>query len=105
MRNYFLLQRTGLEICNLEWPVNFSTMMFSPRTCATSFKMQDDPHPLKDIIQDIMNTSSSLQKRCTIGALAQLNSMVSSWTTIGKATTAGSLLVFKDNVGEDGIST
>ncbi len=39
MTNYFLLQRTGLEIYNLEWPANFSTMMFSSRTCATSFKM------------------------------------------------------------------
>ncbi len=29
----------------------------------------------------------------------------SSWTTNGKATTAGSLLVFEDNVGEDGLST
>ena len=67
--------------------------------------VQDDPHPLKDIIQDIMNTSSSLPKRCTIGPLAQLNSMVSSWTTNGKATTAGSLLVFEDNVGEDGLSS
>ena len=61
--------------------------------------VQDNPHPLKDIIQDIMNTSSSLPKRCTIGPLAQLNSMVSSWTTNGKATTAGSLLDFEDNVG------
>ncbi len=39
MTNYFPLQRTGLEICNLERPANFSTMMFSPRTCATLFKM------------------------------------------------------------------
>ncbi len=31
--------------------------------------------------------------------------MVSSWTTNGKATTAGSLLVFEDNVGEDRLST
>jgi hypothetical protein len=31
--------------------------------------------------------------------------MVSSWTTNGKATTAGSLLVFENNVGEDGLST
>ncbi len=31
--------------------------------------------------------------------------MVSSWTTNGKATTAGSLLVFEDNVGEDVLST
>ena len=36
--------------------------------------------------------------------LAQLNSMVSSWTANGKATTAGSLLVFEDNVGKDGLS-
>ncbi len=67
--------------------------------------VQDHPHPLKNIIQDIMNTSSSLPKRCTIGPLAQLNSMVSSLTTNGKAITAGSLLVFEDNVGEDGLST
>jgi hypothetical protein len=52
-----------------------------------------------------MNTSSSLPKRCTIGPLAQLNSIVSSGTTNGKATTAGSSLVFEDNVGEDGLST
>jgi hypothetical protein len=39
------------------------------------------------------------------GPLAQLNSMVSSWTTNGKATTAGSLLIFEDNVGEDGLSS
>ncbi len=67
--------------------------------------VQDDPHPLKYVIQDIMSTSSSLPKRCTIGPLAQLNSVVSSWTANGKATTAGSLLVFKVNVGEDGLST
>jgi hypothetical protein len=67
--------------------------------------VQDNPHPVKDVIQDIMNTSSSLPKRCTIGPLDQLNSMVSSWTTSGKATTAGSLLVFEDNVGEDGLSS
>jgi hypothetical protein len=67
--------------------------------------VQDDPHPLKYVIQDIMTTSSSLPKRYTIGPLAQLNSMVSSWTTNGKVTTAGSLLVFEDNVGEDGLST
>jgi hypothetical protein len=64
---------------------------------------QDDPHLLIDVIQDIMNTSSSLPKRCTIGPLAQLNSIVSSWTTNGKATTAASLLVFEDNAGEDGL--
>ncbi len=63
--------------------------------------VQDDPHPLKDVIQVIITTSSSLPKRCTIGPLAQLNSMVSSCFKNGKATTAGSLLVFEDNVGED----
>ncbi len=31
--------------------------------------------------------------------------MVSSWTTNCKATTVGSLLVFEDNVGEDGLSS
>ncbi len=67
--------------------------------------VQDDPHSLNNVIQDIMSTSSSLPKRCTIGSLAQLNSMVSSWTTNVKATTAGSLLVFEDNVGEDGLSS
>jgi hypothetical protein len=52
-----------------------------------------------------MITSSSLPKRCTIGHLTQLNSMVSSWTANGKATTAGSLLVFEDIDGEDGLSS
>ncbi len=65
--------------------------------------VQDDPHSLKDFIQDIMSTSSSLPKKCTIGPLAQLNSMVSSWTTNVKATIVASLLVFEDNVGEDGL--
>jgi hypothetical protein len=67
--------------------------------------VQDDIYPLKDVIQDIMTTSGSLPKRCTIGPLAQLNSMVSSWTTNGKATTAGSLLGFEDNVGKDRLSS
>jgi hypothetical protein len=67
--------------------------------------IQDDIYPLKDVIQDFMTTSSSLPKRCTIGPLPQLNSMVSSWTTKGKSTTAGSLLVFEDKVGEDGLSS
>ncbi len=31
--------------------------------------------------------------------------MASSWTTHDKATTAGSLLVFDDNIGEDGLSS
>ena len=67
--------------------------------------IQDYPHPLKDVIQGIKTTSSSLPKRCTIGPLAQLNSMLYSWTTNGKATTVGSSLVFEDNVGEDGLSS
>jgi hypothetical protein len=66
--------------------------------------VQNNFYPLKDVIQDITTTSSSLPKRCTIGPLAQLNSMVSSWTTNGKATTAGSMLVFEDNVGKYGLS-
>jgi hypothetical protein len=66
---------------------------------------QDDIYQLKAVIQDIMTTSNLMPKRCTIGPLAQLNSMVSSWTTNGKATTAGFLLVFEDNVGEDGLSS
>ncbi len=67
--------------------------------------VQDDPHPLKYVIRDIMKPSSSLPKRCTTCQLAQLISMVSSWTTNGKATTVASLLVFEDNVGEDGHSS
>jgi hypothetical protein len=67
--------------------------------------VQDDLYPLKNVIQDIMTNSSSLPKRCIIGPLAQLNSMVSSWTNDGKATTAGSLLVFEDNFGEDELSS
>jgi hypothetical protein len=67
--------------------------------------VQDDIYQLRDVIQDIMTASSLVPKRCTIGPLAQLNSMVSSWTTNGKATTAGSLLVFDDNVGKDGLSS
>ncbi len=67
--------------------------------------VQDDFYPLKDAIQDIMTTSSSLPKRCTIGPPARLKIMVSPWTTNGKATTAGSSLVFEDNDGEDGLSS
>jgi hypothetical protein len=67
--------------------------------------VQDDPHPLKYVIRDTMKPSSSLPKRCTIHPLAQLISMVSSWTTNGNATTVASLLVFEDNAGEDGLSS
>jgi hypothetical protein len=67
--------------------------------------VQDDIYQLKDVIQDIITTSTLPPNRCTIGPLDQLNSMVSSWTTNGKAITAGSSLVFEDNVGEDGLSS
>ncbi len=102
MKNYFLPQRTGLEICHLEWPANVPTMVFSTYMC--NF-IQDEIYELKDVIQDIMTTSSLVPKRCTISPLAQLNSMVSSCTTNDKATTAGSMLVFDNNVGEDGLSS
>jgi hypothetical protein len=65
--------------------------------------VQNDLHSLKDVIKDIMTTPPSLPKRCTIGPLAQSNSMVSSWTINGKAPIVGSLLVFENNVGEDGL--
>jgi hypothetical protein len=54
---------------------------------------RNDIYPLKDVIQDIMTTSSSLPKRCTIGPLAQFNSMVSSWTTRGDLTGWAKILV------------
>ncbi len=93
--------RTGNLQVRVAWQLLYHNV-FSTYMCHF---VQDDPHPLKDVIQDIMNTSSLLPKRCTIGPLAQLNSMVSSWTTNGKATKFGSLLVFENNVGEDGLST
>jgi hypothetical protein len=67
--------------------------------------LPNDLHLLKDIFKDIMTVLTSLPKRCTIGSSAQLNSMVSLWTTNCKATTAGSSLVFEDNVGEDRLSS
>ncbi len=67
--------------------------------------IQNGPHSLKDIINDIMTTSLLPPKRCTVTPIAQLNSMVASWTTNRKTTTAGSSLVFEDNVGEDGLSS
>jgi hypothetical protein len=47
---------------------------------------------------------TSLPKRCNINPIAKFNLEVASWTTTCKATTAGSSLVFEDNVGEDGLS-
>jgi hypothetical protein len=60
---------------------------------------------LKDIIQDIITTLTSPPKRCTKTPIAKFNLEVASWTTTCKATTAGSSLVFEDNVGEDGLSS
>jgi hypothetical protein len=103
MTNYFLLQctRTG----HLQSRVAGQLLYHDVFSTYMRHFIQDDPHPLKYVIQDILTTSSSLPKRCIIGPLAQLNSMVSSWTTNGKATTARSLLIFENNVVEDGLST
>jgi hypothetical protein len=64
-------------------PSRVASQLFYHEVFSTYMRhfVQDDIYPLKDVIQDIMTTSSSLPKRCTIGPLAQLNSMVSSWTT------------------------
>ncbi len=66
--------------------------------------LPNDLHLLKDIIKDIMTTSTSSLKRCTITPIDKFNLEVASWATTHKATTAGSSLVFEDNVGEDGLS-
>jgi hypothetical protein len=60
---------------------------------------------LKDIIQDIITTSTSPPKRCTKTPTARFNLEVASSTTTCKATTAGSSLAFEDNVGEDEFSS
>jgi hypothetical protein len=60
---------------------------------------------LKDITQDIITTLTSLPKRCTKTFIAKFNLEAASGTTTCKATTAGSSLVFEDNVGEDRLST
>jgi hypothetical protein len=65
--------------------------------------LPNDLHLLKDIIQDIITASTSRPKRCTIIPTAKFNLEVASWTTTCKATTAGSSIVFEDNVGEDGL--
>jgi hypothetical protein len=48
---------------------------------------------------------TSPPKRCTKTPIAKFNLEVASWTTTCKATTAGSSLVFEDNVGEDRLSS
>jgi hypothetical protein len=65
----------------------------------------NDLHLLKDVIQDIITTSTSLPKRCTITPIAKFNLKVASWTTTCKATTAGSSFVFEVNVGEYKLSS
>ena len=67
--------------------------------------LPNDLYLLKDIMQDIITTSTSPPKRCTISPRAKFNLEVASWTTTRKATIAGSSLAFEDNVGEDGLSS
>jgi hypothetical protein len=67
--------------------------------------LPNDLHLLKDIIQDIITTSTLLPKRCTITPIAKFNLEIASWTTTCKATTAGFSFVFEDNVGEDRLSS
>jgi hypothetical protein len=64
-----------------------------------------DLYFLKDIIQEIITTLTSLPNRCTITPVAEVNLEVDSWTTTHKATTAGSSLGFEDNVCEDTLSS
>jgi hypothetical protein len=59
----------------------------------------------KDIIQDIITTLTSPPKRCTKTPIEKSNLEVASWTTTCKTTTAGSSIVFEDNVGEEGLSS
>jgi hypothetical protein len=65
----------------------------------------NDLYFLKDIIQEIITNLTSPLNRCTITPVAKVNLEVDSWTTTGKATTAGSSLGFKDNVCEDTLSS
>jgi hypothetical protein len=60
---------------------------------------------LRDVIQEIITTSTSPPNRCTITPVAEVNLEVDSWTTTCKATTAGSSLGFKDNVCEVTLSS
>jgi hypothetical protein len=67
--------------------------------------LPNDLYFLKDIIQEIITTLTSLPNRCTITPVAKVNLEVDSWTTTCKATTAGSSLGFEDNVCEDTLSS
>jgi hypothetical protein len=67
--------------------------------------LPNDLHLLKGIIQDIITTSTSPPKRCTITPIAKFNLEVVSWTPTCKATTSVSSFVFEDNFGEEGLSS
>jgi hypothetical protein len=67
--------------------------------------LPNDLRNLKDIIQDIITTLTSLPKRCTKTLIAKFNLEFASWTTTPKSTTSGSSLVFDNNVGEEGLSS
>jgi hypothetical protein len=60
---------------------------------------------LKDIIQDIITTLTSLPNRCTITPITEVNLEVDSWTTTSRATTTGSSLGFEDNFCEEQLSS
>jgi hypothetical protein len=60
---------------------------------------------LKDIIQEIITSSTTPPNRCTMTPVAEVNLEVDSWTTTCKAITAGSFLGFEDNVCEDTLSS
>jgi hypothetical protein len=67
--------------------------------------LPNDLYFLRYIIQKIITNSTSPPNRCTVTPVAKINVEVDSWTTTCKATTAGSSLVFKDNVCEDILSS
>jgi hypothetical protein len=50
-----------------------------------------------------MTTSTSPLKRCTKTPVEKFNFEVALWTTSCKTITAGSSLVFEDDVGKDGL--
>ncbi len=64
---------------------------------------QNDLSLPKEIIQDIITTSTLPPKRCTKTPIEKFNLEVASWTTTCKTTRAGSSYVFEDNVGEEGL--
>ncbi len=67
--------------------------------------LPNDLYFLKDIIQDIITTLTSLPNRRTITPVAKVNLEVDSWTTTRKATIAVPSLGFEDNGCEDQLSS